>query len=84
VGSVKSNIGHTEPTSGLCSLVKAISAFETGLIAPNINFTKSKPEIESLESGIMQVVSEPRELEGSLIAINSFGIGGTNGKTLFY
>jgi fatty acid synthase len=83
VGSVKSNIGHAEQTAGLCSIIKAIFALESGKIAPNINFTKPKPEIESLVSGRLQVVSEVRDLDGSLIAINSFGIGGTNGKTIF-
>ncbi len=82
VGSVKSNIGHTECVAGLCSIIKSIFALESGIIAPNINFTKSKPEIEPLESGILQVVTEAQKLEGSLIGINSFGIGGTNGKAV--
>jgi acyl transferase domain-containing protein len=28
----------------------------------------------------LQVVTEPQELDGSFIGINSFGIGGTNCK----
>ncbi len=79
VGSIKSNIGHAEPVAGLCSMIKTIFALETGMIAPNVNFTKLKPTIEALGSGILQVVTEPQELEGSFIGINLFGIGGTNG-----
>jgi fatty acid synthase len=45
VGSTKSNIGHIEPVSGLCSIIKSIFALETGIIAPNVNFTKLKPSI---------------------------------------
>ncbi len=79
VGSTKSNVGHTEPVAGLCGIMKSIFALETGIIAPNVNFTKLKPSIEALGSGVLQVVTEPQELEGSFIGINSFGIGGTNG-----
>ncbi len=60
-------------------MIKTIFALETGMIAPNVNFTKLKPSIEALGSGILQVVTEPHELEGSFIGINLFGIGGTNG-----
>jgi fatty acid synthase len=79
VGSTKSNIGHIEPVSGLCSIMKSIFALETGIIAPNVNFTKLKASIEALGSGVLQVVTELQELEGSFIGINSFDIGGTNG-----
>ncbi len=80
IGSVKSNMGHSEPASGICGIVKSIFALETGKIAPNINFAKPREDIEALQSGRIQVVTETRELDGSLIAVNSFGIGGTNGK----
>jgi fatty acid synthase len=80
VGSVKSNMGHSEVAAAICSIIKAIFAFETGKIAPNINFTKPRSTIESLQSGILKVVSETQELEGSLIGLNAYGIGGSNGK----
>ncbi len=82
MGSVKSNMGHSEVAAAICSIIKSIFAFETGRIAPNINFTKAKPGIESLQSGIMKVVTEAQKLEGSLIGLNSFGIGGTNGMSV--
>ncbi len=80
VGSIKSNIGHTELASGVCGIIKSIFAFESGSIAPNIHFTKARPELEALEAGRIQVVTDIQRLEGSLIAVNSFGIGGANGK----
>jgi fatty acid synthase len=79
IGSVKSNMGHSEVVAGSVSVIKSIFAFESGKIAPNINFTKAKRGIESLETGRMQVVTKVEQLEGSLIAVNSFGVGGTNG-----
>ncbi|XP_055308879.1 fatty acid synthase-like, partial [Sitodiplosis mosellana] len=48
VGSVKSNIGHTESSSGACSITKAIITFEHGKVPPNINFEQIRPTIPSL------------------------------------
>ncbi len=40
IGSVKSNIGHTEGASALLSVIKIILSFECGLLLPNIHFKK--------------------------------------------
>jgi fatty acid synthase len=76
VGSVKSNMGHSESTSGACSIAKVILTFENQIIPPNINFVEIRPGLESLESGRLRVVAEAEKLNGPLISINSFGFGG--------
>nr|CAI5836391.1 unnamed protein product [Callosobruchus analis] len=58
IGSVKSNIGHTEPGSGLCSVTKCIIGMETGFIPPNLHYTKPRPEVKALVEGRMKVVTE--------------------------
>ena len=80
VGSVKSNIGHTEPVSGLCSIVKVLIAMETGLIPPNINLKKVRKGLEGIEQNRMKIVTEATELLGhdAIVAINNFGFGGNN------
>jgi fatty acid synthase, animal type len=83
VGSIKSNMGHSEATSGVCSLAKVILAYENKLIPPNINFVEVRPGIPALESGRLKVVNNPEELAGPLICINSFGFGGGNAHALF-
>lgn len=80
VGSVKSNIGHTESTSGACSIAKAILTFENGQIPPNINFEKVRATIPALTEKRMIVCNEVTPFKGDKIAINSFGFGGANGK----
>ncbi|RZB39148.1 ketoacyl-synt, Ketoacyl-synt C, PS-DH and/or Thiolase N domain containing protein [Asbolus verrucosus] len=84
VGSVKSSIGHTEPASGLCSIIKVIIAMETGLIAPNINLNKIKEGMEGFEQGRLNAVTELTELEGeeAIVGINNFGFGGNNSHLL--
>lgn len=83
VGSIKSNIGHSEATSGACSIVKMILAFESGLVPPNLNFVKAKNDIPALVENRLVVCTEPTPLEGNLIAINAFGFGGANAHVLF-
>lgn len=80
VGSVKSNMGHCEASSGTCSITKAILAFETGMIAPNLNFKNPREDIPSLMEGRLKVCTEVTPLPGNLIAVNSFGFGGANGN----
>lgn len=51
IGSVKSNVGHAEPVSGLVSIAKVIYALETGVIPATINFKTLNHNIPSLVSG---------------------------------
>ena len=49
VGSVKTNVGHTEPVSGLAALIKTIFTLKRGQIAPNLNFQEANPMIDLSE-----------------------------------
>lgn len=82
VGSVKSNIGHSESSSGVCSIAKVLLAFEHGKVAPNLHFKQPKPTIKALMEGRFKVCTEVTDLEGNLVAINSFGFGGANAHAL--
>ncbi|XP_077526205.1 fatty acid synthase-like [Haemaphysalis longicornis] len=82
VGGVKSNMGHPEGASGLCSLAKVILAMETGTIAANLHYNEANPNIPSLIDGRIEVVDRPKPFEGGLVGINSFGFGGANVHTI--
>ena len=56
VGSVKSNIGHTECTSGLAGLIKTILILEKGYIPPNVSLEEIK---SSLKDQIQQIKVSP-------------------------
>ena len=62
LGSVKSNMGHTEAAAGLCALAKVIGTIQTGMIPPNLFFNKPKPEEEHLFDGSMQVKYFPHPI----------------------
>ncbi|XP_065216376.1 fatty acid synthase-like [Planococcus citri] len=79
VGAIKSNMGHGEASAALCGITKMIVAFESGIIPPNLRFNTPNPNIKGLLNGNLQIVSKPTPLEGEYFALNSFGIGGSNG-----
>ncbi|XP_063931279.1 fatty acid synthase [Zophobas morio] len=78
IGSVKSNMGHSEPASGLCSLAKIVIAMETGTIPANLHFKSPNQDIPALSDGRLKVVSRNEPWKGGIIGINSFGFGGAN------
>jgi len=78
IGSVKSNMGHSEPASGLCSIAKIVHALQEGVIPANLHFNTPNPDIPALSDGRFKVVSENHPWNGGIIGINSFGFGGAN------
>ncbi|XP_067928936.1 fatty acid synthase-like [Watersipora subatra] len=78
IGSTKSNIGHSEPASGLASLTKVLICSEEGTLAANLHYKHPNSKIPALRDGRLRVVSENTGWDGGLMAINSFGFGGTN------
>lgn len=79
IGSVKSNIGHLEPASGIAGLLKVVLALRHRAIPRTLHFTTPNPQIPFEELNL-SVVSEYTELApGRLtMGVNSFGFGGTN------
>ncbi|KAL1129219.1 hypothetical protein AAG570_013748 [Ranatra chinensis] len=78
IGSVKSNMGHSEPASGLCSIAKVLIAMECGYIPSNLHFKEPNKDIPALLDGRLQVVNKNWPWNGGMVAINSFGFGGAN------
>ena len=81
IGSVKSNVGHLEPASGMAGLMKLILAFERGVVPASLHFEQPNPNIAFAQLNL-EVVAAPLALRpgraGMLAGINSFGFGGTN------
>ncbi|XP_073960833.1 fatty acid synthase-like isoform X2 [Choristoneura fumiferana] len=82
IGSVKSNMGHAEAASGLCSIAKVVVAMEHGVIPGNLHYRTPNPDIPALSDGRIKVVDRNTPWQGGLVAVNSFGFGGANAHVI--
>ncbi|TWU77265.1 putative PKS-like protein biosynthetic cluster [Metarhizium rileyi] len=79
VGSVKSNIGHLEPTSGIVSIIKASMMLDRGFILPNANFEHGNEAIPFAKWNLkVPTRIRPWPKDKRFISINNFGFGGSN------
>ncbi|RJQ81627.1 non-ribosomal peptide synthetase/type I polyketide synthase [Amycolatopsis panacis] len=85
VGSVKTNIGHTESAAGIAGLIKTTLALKYRQIPPHINLDQVNPAIDlaALPFDIPTELTAWPEHDGPALAgVNSFGFGGTNAHVL--
>ncbi|KAF7587147.1 hypothetical protein BBP40_007675 [Aspergillus hancockii] len=83
VGSLKSNVGHTESASGVISIIKTAMMLEKELILPNCNFEQPNPAIPMHEWN-MKVPTKliPWPKGKRYASINNFGFGGSNAHAI--
>ncbi|KAL4893539.1 putative polyketide synthase [Aspergillus ambiguus] len=87
IGSVKTNVGHTEAASGLAAMVKGVLSLEKGLIPPTVNYETPNPKLK-LDEWRLKVVRTMEQWPDSLIdgprrmSINNFGYGGANAHVI--
>jgi acyl transferase domain-containing protein/NADPH:quinone reductase-like Zn-dependent oxidoreductase/acyl carrier protein len=85
MGSVKTNIGHTESASGAAGLIKVVLALEHGLLPQSLHFETPSPHIpwDSLSVKVVDTAipwhanGRPRRA-----GVSSFGFTGTNAHVL--
>lgn len=81
VGSVKTNIGHTDAAAGVMSLIKTALALKHKRIPPSLNFEQPNPEIDFANSPfyVNAALSEwPAGRTPRRAGVSAFGLGGTN------
>ncbi|MEK8034747.1 beta-ketoacyl synthase N-terminal-like domain-containing protein [Ideonella sp. DXS29W] len=83
IGSVKPNVGHLTAASGLVGVIKAALCVHHGRLVPSINYREPNPKIDFDRTPFyVNTVARPWPAPAGDVrraAINSFGIGGTNG-----
>lgn len=79
IGSVKTNLGHSETSSGMCSIAKILVALQNAKMPSILHFENPNKDIDALNQGLIKPCLENTDLpKTGLIGINSFGFGGVN------
>ncbi|XP_026121566.1 uncharacterized protein LOC113102247 [Carassius auratus] len=82
IGSVKSNIGHTESAAGVAGLIKVFLMMKHETIVPSLFYSmeNSSIDVESLNMKIPTTAEKwiSDYKSGRSAGINNFGFGGTN------
>lgn len=86
IGSVKTNLGHLEPASGMAGLVKALLVLKHREVPPSIHLGTPNPKID-FANWNLQPVAAPLSLTDDvgrprIVGVNSFGFGGANAHVL--
>lgn len=81
IGSVKTNIGHTEAAAGVAGVIKASLCLKHRAIPASLHFEEPNPNIPWSELPVVMQKSWgawPEEPGPAFAGVNSFGITGTN------
>ncbi|MBT2507476.1 beta-ketoacyl synthase [Streptomyces sp. ISL-98] len=81
IGSVKTNIGHTDAAAGAAGLIKTVLALQHRSIPPSLNYEKPNPQFDFDASPFRVATRLTPWTAGDTprrAAVSAFGIGGTN------
>ncbi|MEU9924070.1 beta-ketoacyl synthase N-terminal-like domain-containing protein [Streptomyces griseoluteus] len=82
IGSVKTNIGHTDAAAGVAGLIKTVLALKHAVLPPSLHFETPNPQIDFAASPF-RVVTRPRRWQPPdglprRAGVSAFSVGGTN------
>ncbi|KAK6826518.1 hypothetical protein RU639_005476 [Aspergillus parasiticus] len=80
IGTVKPNVGHSEPASGVVSLIKVLLMMKYGKIPGQAEFQTLNPSIPALKPDMMTIPTSLTDwCDGMRLAVvNNFGASGNN------
>jgi len=85
IGSLKSNIGHTNSAAGVASLLKTILALKYQQLPPSLHYEQANPRIDFANSPFYvntQLTPWPARETPRRAGVSSFGLGGTNAHVI--
>jgi acyl transferase domain-containing protein/NADP-dependent 3-hydroxy acid dehydrogenase YdfG/acyl carrier protein len=81
VGSVKTNLGHTESAAGAAGVIKVALSLQRGVIPASLHFREPNPRIDWSKGAVAipaQATPWPAGAAAPIAGVSGFGITGTN------
>ncbi len=81
LGSVKTNVGHSETAAGITGFIKAVLCLRQRMVPASLHYSRPNPSVDLPALGLKvstQLQPFPKPDQELVVSVSSFGFGGTN------